>query len=86
MSLNKLAEIYYFKLKENGYVGLDFNMALLCNLELKGIKTKLEFSGDRSNSINYWASKRRFGEILVNSADDIIKLALENNNLTANKD
>lgn len=76
MDLNKLAEIYYSKLREGGYVWIDFNLAVLCNLELMGVKTKLEFDSDkRDAAIAYWAAKRRFGEILVNSADDLMKLA-----------
>lgn len=66
-------------LKQNGFIGMDYNMAVICIIARK-LNIKLNFKSGGSNydtKIEYWASKRTFAHLRVSSEDKLIEHALK---------
>lgn len=80
MKLIELFDKVKLDLRRGGYVGMDFNMAVLCIISKRTTERKIQFmkGGDSyEQKVEYWASKRYFGEISFDSEDAILKAALE---------
>lgn len=79
MDLNKLFDCALEDYKKNGYIGMDFNMAVMCICS-KRLNKKFNFMVGKNDipydeKIEYWAGKRNFGHLQVNSEDDLLKHA-----------
>jgi hypothetical protein len=77
--LNKLFNKANKDFWNNGYVGLDYNMAVMC-ICAKRLNRKIEFcAGGESyeSKLDYWARKRHFGHLTVDSEDDLLTHAIK---------
>lgn len=63
----------------NGFVGCDYNMAVMCICAKKtGIQMNfMTGGGSYESKLEYWASKRNFGHLQVSSEDDLIQHAMK---------
>lgn len=77
MDLQKLFDAANEDFWANGYVGLDFNMAVMCVIA-KRTGTPMVFQlggGTYEFKLNYWASKRTFGHLTVKDEDELLTVA-----------
>lgn len=81
MNKLKLFNFYRNRIKQNSYIGLDFNMAVCCIIAKR---TKLKMSFMPHGSLSYeeklegWAKIRHFGEVWFGTEDQILKAAWKN--------
>jgi hypothetical protein len=77
-NLNDLFDFFQSKTDRDGYVGLDFNMAILCIISKRtGRFVEFIILEDYKNKIEYWASKRHFGEVHFPSEEKMLERAWE---------
>ncbi len=75
MDLEKLFDLAKADLDQNGFVGMDYNMAVLCIISKRISSRKVTFTtGGFSHDakVEYWASKRHFGHLQVASEDELL--------------
>ena len=81
MDLNALFDAAKADLDKNGFVGMDYNMCVLCIIA-KRTGRKLQFAQGRvpatgmelsyEDKLDYWARKRHFGHLQVRDEDDML--------------
>ena len=67
-------------MQKNGFVGLDFNMAVTCICSKRlGIKVKFSLQDDNQyeQNVDYWARKRDCGHLHVSNEDEVLQHAQE---------
>ena len=77
MDLEKLFNAAKKDLKLNGFVGMDYNMAVICIIAKK-LNKRVNFlfgGGSYESKLDYWARKRHFGHLQVNSEDELLEHA-----------
>lgn len=79
--LNRLFDAAKADLDEQGFVGMDYNMCVLCIIaqrtgrKLKFMKGRVPATGMEQTyeaKLDYWARKRHFGHLQVASEDDML--------------
>lgn len=77
MNLNELFDAAQKDLKLNGFVGMDYNMAVICIIAKKlNKRVNFMFGGSSYESkLDYWARKRDFGHLQVSSEDELLEHA-----------
>lgn len=79
--LIKLFNSAQLDLKQNGFIGLDYNMAVICIIS-KRINLPVKFQRGNSTlsyhqKLDYWASKRNFAHLQVASDDELLQHAMK---------
>jgi hypothetical protein len=85
MAMIDLMEKAKSDLKLNGFVGMDYNMAVICSIA-KRTGTKVQFmQGDGKLSyeekLEYWSRKRDFCHLHVGSEEELLKHAAKEYNV-----
>lgn len=77
MNHKKLFKQARARIKCYGYVGLDFNMAVICIIakRYKSYKVAFQCKDNYHEKLDYWARKRSFGEVHYGSEDEILQAA-----------
>ena len=84
MDLIKLFDAVKADYKVNGFVGMDFNMAVMCIISKRIKERGVTFmsGGDtHQNKLDYWARRRNFGHLQVGSEDELLEFAAKKYNL-----
>lgn len=72
--LQDIVKVYTAKYKRDGYVGMDFNMAVLTILAKRGVDTGHPWT---PHQLEYWSGKRAFCHLRFDTEDHIILHAHE---------
>jgi len=72
--LQDILKVHQAKYKRDGYVGMDFNMAVITILAKRGVDTGHPWI---PHQLEYWSGKRHFCELHCDSEDDVLRHAHE---------